>query len=84
MFYVLICISLTSVGIVALQFLYLAYLERIEIEHKKRIRELEKHCRQMTRKLADAQFQIAEQVKLLEDSNESDEEVWAEVIDSDR
>jgi len=84
MFYVLICISLTAVGIAALQFLYLAYLERIEIEHKKRIRELEKHCQQLTRKLEDAEFQIVEQSKLLEDFYESEEEVWAEVIDTDR
>ena len=51
MFYVLICISLTFVGIAGLQFLYLAYLERIELEHKKRIRELEQQCKKLTQKL---------------------------------
>ena len=81
MFYVLICISLTFVGIAGMQFLYLAYLERIEIEHKKRIRELEKHCRALTQKLREAEFQIAEQSRLIEDFYENEEEVWAEVIE---
>ena len=81
MFYVLICISLTFVGIAALQFLYLAYLERIEIEHKKRIHELEKHCHDLTRKLQEAEFQLAEQSKLIEDFYENEEEVWAEVLE---
>jgi uncharacterized membrane protein len=81
MFYVLICISLTFVGICALQFLYLAYLERIEIEHKKRIRELERHCKYLTNQLHDAEFQIAEQSKLIEDFYEDEDDVWAEVIE---
>jgi hypothetical protein len=81
MFYVLICISLTFVGIAALQFLYLFYLERIEIEHKKRIRELEKHCQALTQKLNEAEFQLAEQSRLIEDFYENEEEVWAEVIE---
>ncbi len=80
MFYVLICISLTFVGIAGMQFLYLAYLERIELEHKKRIRELERYCKQLTQKLKDAEFQIAEQSKLIEKFYEN-EEVWADVIE---
>lgn len=81
MFYVLICISLTFVGIAGLQFLYLAYLERIELEHKKRIKELERHCKYLQKQLKESEFQLGEQSKIIEDLYQEDEEVWAEVID---
>ena len=81
MFYVLICLCLTFVGIAGMQFLYLAYLERVELEHKKRIKELERHCKQLRNQLKDAEFQIAEQSKIIEDFYEDEEEVWADVID---
>lgn len=81
MFYVLICISLTFVGIAAMQFLYLAYLERVEIEHKKRIRELERHCKYLTEQLHRTESQLTEQSKLIEDFYQDEEEVWAEVIE---
>ncbi|MBX7171869.1 MAG: hypothetical protein K1X72_12985 [Pyrinomonadaceae bacterium] len=81
MFYVLICISLTFVGIAAMQFLYLFYLERVEIEHKKKIKELERRCKDLMSNLRDAEFQIAEQSKIIEELSEQEEEVWADVID---
>lgn len=81
MFYVLICISLTFVGIAGMQFLYLAYLERIELEHKKKIKELERHCKQLRNKLQDAELKLAEQSKLIENFYENEEEVWADVIE---
>ena len=65
MIFVLIFIALTLAGITAFQFLYLAYLERVELEHKRRIRELERHCKELTVKLNEAEEQIAEKVKLI-------------------
>lgn len=82
--YVLICLCLSLAGMAGLQFFYLAYLERIEYEHKKRIHELERLNRQISQKLFDAQLQIKEQTELLEavyEDYEGDEDVWADVIE---
>lgn len=81
MIYVLIFISLTLASIAAFQFLYLFFLERVEMEHKKKIRELERHCKQLTAKLHDAEQQIAEQSEIISSFVENDEEVWADVIE---
>ena len=45
MWYVLIGLSLSLAGVAGLQFFYMAYLERLDREHKKRIRELERHTK---------------------------------------
>lgn len=70
-------------GVAGLQFFYLAYLERIEKEHKKRIHELERQCKYLSNKLHDAELQISEQAELIdafyEDSDK--DEVWADVIE---
>ena len=82
MIYVLIFISLTLASIAGFQFLYLFFLERVELEHKKKIRELERHCKQLTQKLQDAELQIAEQSELIDTFvGNNDEEVWADVIE---
>jgi uncharacterized coiled-coil protein SlyX len=82
MIFVLIFIALTLAAVTAFQFLYLAYLERVELEHKKRIRELERHCRELTAKLNEAEEQITAQSRLIESLSDT-EEVWADVIDVD-
>jgi hypothetical protein len=82
MIFVLIFIALTLAGITAFQFLYLAYLERVELEHKKRIRELERHCSELTAKLNEAEEQITAQARLIESLSDG-EEIWADVIDVD-
>ena len=67
-----------------MQFFYMAYLERLNKEHKKRIYELERHCKYLSKQLNDAEQQIAEQNNLLEtifDDSGEDEEVWADVIE---
>ena len=79
MIYVLIFISLTLASIAAFQFLYLFFLERVEMEHKKKIRELERHCKQLTAKLHDAELQISELGSTITGNN--DEEIWADVIE---
>lgn len=84
MWYVLIGLSLALAGVVGLQFFYLAYLERLDREHKKRIRELERHTKYLSNKLRDAETRIAEQKNLLEsffDEFEDEEDVWADVIE---
>ena len=79
--YVLICLCLSLAGVAGLQFFYLAYLERVENEHKKRIHELERQCRFLSNKLYDAELQIAEQSEIINNTYEDADEVWADVIE---
>lgn len=82
--YVLICLCLSLAGVAGLQFFYLAYLERIENEHKKRIHELERQCKFLSNKLHDAELQIAEQAELIDavyEDSDDEGEVWADVIE---
>lgn len=82
MIYVLIFISLTLVSITAFQFLYLFFLERVESEHKTKIRELERHCKFLTEKLQEAQSQIADRSEVMSSFvGLHDDEVWADVIE---
>lgn len=83
MWYVLICLCLSLAGVAGLQFFYMVYLERIDRERKKRINELERHAKYLAQKLEDAEIQIFEQNKLLEEVYDEyeDEEVWADVIE---
>ena len=70
-------------GVAGLQFFYLAYLERVTNEHKRRIRELEHHCKNLSHKLHNAELQINEQTELIDSfyGEEPKEEVWADVIE---
>lgn len=82
--YVLIGLSLALAGVAGLQFFYLVYLERIDREQKKRIRELENHCKYLSFRLEDAEQQISDQSDLLENFIEDfpdEEEMWADVIE---
>ena len=83
--YVLICLSLSLAGVAGLQFFYLAYLERMGKETRKRLRELERHNHYLKQRLEDSELQIAEQAKLIEaayeDTEEEEEEIWADVIE---
>lgn len=84
MLYVLIGLSLSLVGVAGLQFFYLVYLERMDREQKRRIHELERHCRTLSNRITEAETKIIEQNNLLEgafDELVEDEEVWADVID---
>lgn len=84
MLYVLICLSLSLAGVAGLQFFYLIYLERIDHERQKRIRELEHHCQYLSKRLKEAEAQLNEQNELLDafyEDSEDDEEIWADVID---
>lgn len=85
MMYILIGLSLSLLGVAGLQFFYLMYLERIDRERKIRIQELEHHCRYLTRRLKEVEQQLAEQAELIdaiyEESEDEEEEVWADVIE---
>ena len=84
MWYVLIGLSLSLACVAGLQFFYMLYLERISNERKKRISILERHSKQLAKRLSDAEQQIADQNEVLEsmfDANEEEEEIWADVIE---
>lgn len=81
--YVLIGLSLSLTGVAGLQFFYLIYLERIDREQKKRIRELERHAKFLAARVAEAEQKISEQGNLLENIFDEfeEEEVWADVLE---
>ncbi len=84
--YGLICLSLSLAGVAGLQFFYMAYLERIDRTRKRRLRELEQHCKHLTTRLKEAEQQIAEQTDFIdaiyeEFEADDEEEVWADVIE---
>jgi hypothetical protein len=84
LYFVLIGLCLVLVGVAALQFMYMFYLDRLDNERKKRIVELEHRCKDLTQKLAEAEFRISEQRHVIEafDIFENmDEEAWADVIE---
>lgn len=81
--YVLICVSLTLVGVAGLQLTYMFYLERIDVERRKTVGQLERKCKNLTTRLHDAEQQIAEQRRMLEAAYPEfeEDEIWADVID---
>ncbi len=84
LFVALIGLSFVLVGIVGLQFSYMFYLDRLHIERRKHITELERKCSQLSDRLERAEKQIAEQDRLLETAYpglKKDDEVWADVIE---
>lgn len=84
MIYILIGLSLCLASVTGLQFFYMAYLERLNKEHKKRIYQLERHCKYLSKQLNDAEQRILEQNNLIEtifDDSAGEEEVWADVIE---
>ena len=84
--YGLICLSLSLAGVAGLQFFYMAYLERLDRMRRRRIFELEQHCKYLTKRLKEAESQISEQNDLIEAiyeeiESEDEEEIWADVIE---
>ncbi len=81
--YVLIGLSLSLACVAGLQFFYMLYLERISDERKKRISELERHSKQLTKRLCEAERKIADQNEILESMFDEyeEEEIWADVIE---
>ncbi len=84
LYYVLIGLCLALVGVAGLQFMYMFYIDRLDRERKKRLVELEQRCKQLSSRLAAAEFRIAEQDEVIEDldvNTDQDEEAWADVIE---
>jgi hypothetical protein len=79
--YVLIGLSLALTGVAGLQLMYMFYLDRLDKERKKRITELERRCRTLTRRLEDAERRISEQDELIAGLYEEDDDRWADVLD---
>ncbi len=81
--YILIGLCLSLAGVAGLQMMYMFYLDRLDKERKKRLHELEIHCRNLTHRLEAAENRISEQNEMLEVlySEPADEEAWADVID---
>jgi hypothetical protein len=80
LFYALIGISLVLLGITGLQFTYMFYLDRLHVERKKYLRELEARNSRLTTQLADAKNRI-DLFEAAYPEMKKDEEVWAEVIE---
>lgn len=84
MVYVLICLCLSLAGVAGLQFFYMAYLERINNDHKKRVITLERTVRSLSRRLRETEESMSERFELIEavrEDAENEEEVWADVIE---
>lgn len=80
MIYVLIFISLTLATIVAFQFLYIFFLQTVEKEHKNLIREIERERKKLQTKLSEAEQKLAQYPQIIGSINESDDEVWSDLI----
>lgn len=84
LYYVLIGLCFSLVGVAGLQLTYLFYLDRIDRERKKRLSELEHRCADLQSKLRAAHMMIEEQkerIENLEVLNSRNEEVWADVLE---
>ncbi len=87
MMYVLICLSLSLAGVAGLQFFYMVYLDKLDKDKKRRIYELEKRCQSLSRRLQNAESQVAERDEFINsiyeelDEDEKEEEIWADVIE---
>lgn len=84
LYYVLIGLCLSLVGVAGLQMMYLFYLDRIYRERQKRLIELEHRCRDLSASLAAARRRIEEQDDLIENIEvfqHRGEEIWADVIE---
>ena len=81
LYYVLIGLSLALTGVAGLQLMYMFYLDRIDKERKKRVAELERKCRGLTRRLNDAERRIAEQEELIAELYQEGDDRWADVLD---
>lgn len=79
--YFLIGLCLSLAGVAGLQMMYMFYLDRLDRERKKRLHELELRCRDLIRRLEQAEIRIDEQNAILETLQVEDEEAWADVID---
>lgn len=84
LFYVLIGLCFSLVGVAGLQMTYLFYLDRLDRERKKKVVELEHRCRDLFAQLSAARRKIDEQDELIENLevlSHRNEEAWADVLE---
>ena len=84
LFYVLIGLLLVLTGVAGLQFTYLFYIGRFDIERKKHVRHLERKCKQLSERLEKAERRISRQNELLESAYPeflAEDDAWADVIE---
>ncbi|MCW5955836.1 MAG: hypothetical protein KIT61_04580 [Pyrinomonadaceae bacterium] len=81
--YLLIVLCLSLTGVAGLQMAYMMYLDRLDKERKKRLHELEIKCKELGRRLADAESRLVEQDRILDVlyAELDDEEAWADLLD---
>ena len=82
----LIFLSLTLTCIVGFQIVYFFYLERVSLQRKNHIRDLEKRNKILSQKLADAEYKLTHQAVFTQNrkSTNTEDEIWADVIDIER
>lgn len=82
--YVLIGLCFALVGVAGLQFMYMIYLDRLDNERKKRLVELERRCKELSARLAEAEDRIGRQNAIIEDfeiDTAQSEDAWADVLE---
>ena len=81
--YILITLCLSLAGVAGLQMMYMFYLDRLDRERKKRLHELEIRCKELGKRLSEAEVRIVEQEQLIEAlyTAPDDGEIWADVLD---
>jgi hypothetical protein len=82
LYYVLICLCLVLTGIAGLQLAYMFYLDRLDKDRKRRLRQLERRARSLELRLDEAHAKLEAQDAMLEAAyGPQEDEVWADVID---
>ena len=82
LYYVLICLCLVLTGIAGLQLAYMFYLDRLDKDRKRRLRQLERRARSLELRLDEAYAKLEAQDAMLEAAyGPQEDEVWADVID---
>ncbi|MFV0387891.1 MAG: hypothetical protein ACK5NT_03970 [Pyrinomonadaceae bacterium] len=78
----LITLSLALIGMLGWQLLYLAYMDRMGNERRKRIRELERYNTALYKRLIETEYRLRQAEELIESELGPDvaNEVWADVI----
>ena len=82
--YLLIGLSFILIGVTGLQFTYMFYVDRLNRERKKYIRDLERRAEMLSTRLEAAETRIAGQDAHRQKyvpGSKLDDEAWADVLD---
>lgn len=91
MLFFLILLCLILLGVAGLQFSYMFYMDRMDRERKKRLNDLEKHCKTLKQRLAVSESRLREKEALLlnlgtneeTDLSESELEMWDDILEDE-